>query len=224
MASGEIFGLAVPVLASIYRGLNTIFNNPVPRKSSNGFAIHYVYAWIAHFFKSHHVVNDELGKPMMTRYFGVSYEAPFDKASTRDRIQSGKDFFWHGTSFRSDLDLTFEENGGLSVPRLGYFMSLHSRYLSLQCEDHCVVESYSPHRFSRRFGFYQNILGDLKKRIQTGTLKELYQYYQSFTHSNTSSIVLIPSSSTNFEKRVTGSYTDWWKKFARMTLLMVLIH
>ena len=131
MTSGEIFGLAVPVLASIYRGLNTIFNNLIPSKSSNGFAIHYVYAWIAHFFKSHRVVNDELGKPVMTRYSGVSYEALFDEVSARDRIQSGKDFFRRGTSFRSDLDLTFEDNGGLSVPRLGYFMSLRPRYLSL---------------------------------------------------------------------------------------------
>ena len=123
MASGKVFGLAVPVLASIYRGLNAIFNNPVPNKSSNGFTVHYVYAWIAHFFKSHRVVNNELGKPMMTRYSRVSYEAPFDKVSARDRIRFGRDFFWHGTSFRSDLDLTFEDNGRLSVPRLGYFMS-----------------------------------------------------------------------------------------------------
>uniref|UniRef100_A0A7N2MVQ0 Aminotransferase-like plant mobile domain-containing protein n=1 Tax=Quercus lobata TaxID=97700 RepID=A0A7N2MVQ0_QUELO len=170
MASGEIFGLAVPILASIYRGLNTIFNNPVPSKSSNGFAVHYVYAWMSHFFKSHRVVNDELEKPMMTRYSGVSYEVPFEEVSARDRIRSGKDFFWHGTSFRSDLDLTFEDNGGLSVLRLGYFMSLCFGYLSLRCEDHCVVESYSPHRFSRRFGFYQNIPSDLKKRIQTAKI------------------------------------------------------
>nr|POE91534.1 hypothetical protein CFP56_23726 [Quercus suber] len=56
---------------------------------------------------------------MMTRYSKVSYEAPFDEVSARDCIRSGKDFFWHGTSFRSDLNLTFEDNGGLSVPRLG---------------------------------------------------------------------------------------------------------
>ena len=148
---------------------------------------------------------------MMTRYSRASYEAPFDEASARDRIRSSKDFFWHGTLFRLDLDLTFEDNGGLFVPRLGYFMSLHSGYLSLRCEDHCIVESYSPHQFSRRFGFYQNIPGDLKKRIQ----KELYQYYQSFTCSNTSSIVLIPSSSTDFEKRVTRSYTGWWKNICK---------
>ena len=69
MASGEVFGLAVPILASIYRGLNIIFNNPVPSKSSNGFAVHYVYAWIAHFFKSHRVVNDELGKAYDDKIF-----------------------------------------------------------------------------------------------------------------------------------------------------------
>ena len=99
---------------------------------------------------------------MTTRYSGVSYEVPFTEASVRDCIRSGKDFFRHGTSFRFDLDLTFEDNGGLPITRLGYFMSLCFGYLSLRCEDHCVVESYSPHRFSIRFGFYQNIPSYLK--------------------------------------------------------------
>ena len=54
MASGRSFGLAVLVLASIYHGLNTICSSPTLSKTNgSGFAGHYVYAWIAHFFSSH---------------------------------------------------------------------------------------------------------------------------------------------------------------------------
>ena len=54
IASGRSFRLAVLVLASIYRGLNTICSSPTLSKTNgSGFAGHYVYAWIAHFFSSH---------------------------------------------------------------------------------------------------------------------------------------------------------------------------
>ena len=43
MANGHLFGLATPVLASIYRGLNTISSSPTSSKSGASFAIHYVY-------------------------------------------------------------------------------------------------------------------------------------------------------------------------------------
>lgn len=46
MANVCSFDLAIPVLASIYRGLNTISSYPTPSNFVSGFAIHYVYAWI----------------------------------------------------------------------------------------------------------------------------------------------------------------------------------
>ncbi|KAK7819006.1 hypothetical protein CFP56_040729 [Quercus suber] len=77
MANGHSFGLPAPVLASIYRGLNTISSSPTPSKSGASFAIHYVYAWLAHFFRSNRITNDKLSDPLMTKYSGVGYASPF---------------------------------------------------------------------------------------------------------------------------------------------------
>ena len=90
-------------------------------------------------------------------------------------------------------------------------MSLRSGYLSLRCEEQHTIEAYSPHRFSRRFGFHQAIPSDLKEEIHTGSLKDLHQFYQSFTRCNTDSTVLIPAFATDFGSRVKHSYKQWWE-------------
>ena len=90
-------------------------------------------------------------------------------------------------------------------------MSLRLGYLSLRCEDQHIVEAYSPHRFSRRFGFHQDIQSDLKEEIHTGSLKDLYQFYQSFTCYNTDSKVLILAFTADFGSRVRHSYKQWWQ-------------
>jgi hypothetical protein len=212
MANGRVFSLATSVLASIYRGLTMISKSPVSRKTDDGFAIHYVCAWISHFFKTHRVVNSKLDKPLMVKYSGVGSAAVFDELSAREHIQSGKNFIWHGTTFKTKYDKTFIDNESLSLLKLSYLISLRSGYLSLQCEDYHIVESYSPHRFSRRFGFYQEIPGDLKEQINTGSLEEMYQFYKSFTRYRTSSKVFVLARSTDFGSRVTQGHEEWWQK------------
>nr|POE50480.1 hypothetical protein CFP56_58458 [Quercus suber] len=145
----------------------------------------------------------------MTKYSGVGYATPFSEFSARKHIRTANDFLWHETSFKKSYDQTFIDNDHLSIQKFDYFMSLCSRYLSLRCEDQHTIEAYSPHRFSRRFGFHQGIPSDLKEEIRTGSLKDLHQFYQSFTRCNTDSKVLIPSFATNFGSRVKHSYKKW---------------
>ena len=64
------------------------------------------------------------------------------------------------------------------------------------------MEAYSPHRFNRCFGFHQDIPSDLNEEIHTGSLKDLNQFYQSFTHCNTDSKVPISAFATDFGSRV----------------------
>ncbi|KAL3524576.1 hypothetical protein ACH5RR_012948 [Cinchona calisaya] len=52
-----------------------------------------------------------------------------------------------------------------------YFMSLLSSYLSLQCEDLCVVEIYSLHRFTRQFGFCQYLPGEHSEELPISVLE-----------------------------------------------------
>ena len=94
-------------------------------------------------------------------------------------------------------------------------MSLRSGYLSLWCEDQHIVEAYSPLRFSQRFGFHQDNPSDLKEEIHTSSLKDLYQFYQSFTYCNTDSKVLISAFAIDFGSRVKHSYKQWWEGVCR---------
>nr|POF09750.1 hypothetical protein CFP56_21388 [Quercus suber] len=126
MANGRSFGLAAPVLASFYRGLNTISSSPTPSKSGASFAIHYVYAWVAHFFRSNRITNDKLSDPLMTKYSGVGYASPFSEFSAPKHIRTANDFLWHGTAFKKSYDQTFIDNDHLSIQKFDYFMSLRS--------------------------------------------------------------------------------------------------
>ena len=143
----------------------------------------------------------------MTRYFGVGSVNLFDESSAHALIQFANDFPWHSIE---DFDQDFIDNGRLFILKLGYFTYIRSRYLSLRCKDQYIVESYSPHRFSRRFGFHQDILGDLKKEIHINSLMDLYQFYRFFIHHNTNSKVLISAFSTNFGNRLKHSYRECW--------------
>ncbi|KAL0395045.1 UNVERIFIED_CONTAM: hypothetical protein Slati_4470700 [Sesamum latifolium] len=56
MASGRRVSLAIPVLASIYEGLNIIATSSRPTRTSHSFPVHFVYAWLASYFKTHYPV------------------------------------------------------------------------------------------------------------------------------------------------------------------------
>ena len=81
-----------------------ISKSPVSRKTNDGFTIHYVYAWISHFFKTHRVVNRKLDKPLMVKYSGVGSATVFDELSAHEHVQLGKNFIWHGTTFKTEFD------------------------------------------------------------------------------------------------------------------------
>ncbi|MCD7459579.1 hypothetical protein HAX54_041348 [Datura stramonium] len=53
-----------------------------------------------------------------------------------------------------------DSNDALDL-ELNYFMSIHFGYLSLRNGNSIIIEPYSPHRFSRQFGFYQRIPSSL---------------------------------------------------------------
>ena len=64
LAKGHEYSLAVPMLASIYRGLNGISESSRPWQSYSYFSIHYVYGWLAHYFSTHYLIPDETHGPV----------------------------------------------------------------------------------------------------------------------------------------------------------------
>ena len=182
MANVCSFDLAILVLASIYRGLNTISSSPTPSNFISSFAIHYIYAWIWHFFRSNRIINDKLPNPLMTKCFGVCYASPFSKLSAREHIRTATNFLCYRIAFKKSYGQTFINKEHLSSKKFDYFMSLLQRYPSIWCEDQHIVEPYIPRRFSQRFRIHQDIPSDLKEENHTDSLKDLYQFYQSCTH------------------------------------------
>jgi len=89
MASGRTFILVVPMLASIYYGLNGTTNAVKPSYSRSFFPGRYLYGWVTHYFKTHHVINSTPSGPLMVRYCG-SQTKHNNIGDARNLIHEGK--------------------------------------------------------------------------------------------------------------------------------------
>ncbi|KAL0319664.1 UNVERIFIED_CONTAM: hypothetical protein Sradi_5227900 [Sesamum radiatum] len=87
MASGRRVSLAILVLASIHEGLNTIATSSRPTRTSPSFPVHFVYAWLASYFKTHYPV---LRGPKMTRFSGEGGAKYYDVQEARKRIHKAR--------------------------------------------------------------------------------------------------------------------------------------
>ncbi|CAL2276472.1 unnamed protein product [Prunus armeniaca] len=65
MAHGVSFGLAVPVLASIYKGLNDISSVDDLGNCTIVLPFHYVYGWLGEYFDTHFTSSSEKSIPIM---------------------------------------------------------------------------------------------------------------------------------------------------------------
>ncbi|KAK4404355.1 hypothetical protein Sango_0804100 [Sesamum angolense] len=94
MANGRRVNLAIPVLASIYEGLNTVATSPKPAGTNHSFPIHFVYAWLACYFKTHYSVWQELRGPKMMRFFGEGGAKYYEPREARKRIHKAEFVSW----------------------------------------------------------------------------------------------------------------------------------
>ncbi|KAM1264728.1 hypothetical protein ACFX2J_034502 [Malus domestica] len=91
-------------------------------------------------------------------------------------------------------------------------MSLRSGFVSLRQEDRCIVQPYSPHRFSRQFGFVQNLPGKLKEKNQSASLQAVYMHWKSCTRACTNVVITLPTKDEFKSNPVTRVYARWWSK------------
>ncbi|KAF3633096.1 hypothetical protein FXO38_11436 [Capsicum annuum] len=89
MADKQIFSLAVPVLSNIYNGLNRFYKSLQLEQLKVSFPIHYVYGWIANYFKMHFPLSNGPSIPLMTAYSGEGGAMYFDGERTRKCIHQG---------------------------------------------------------------------------------------------------------------------------------------
>ncbi|KAG5596076.1 hypothetical protein H5410_037308 [Solanum commersonii] len=82
-------------------------------------------------------------------------------------------------------------------------------------------EPYSPHRFSRQFGYCQDVPGALIKHHYDGSLLVLVQLWNSCVHLGSSSKIIIPMRPSNKGSLMTCEYSDWWPSHREILLTQV---
>ncbi|KAL2931549.1 Hexon-interlacing protein [Bienertia sinuspersici] len=211
LASGQRTSLVIPVLASIYRGLNELSHSSTPGRQCSNFPTHYVYAWTAQYFRSHRMSVHNFAGAQMIAFHGTSNVKKLTSAEAKAFVRSGKDINWIGNSTHDTSDRKLIDDG-LSRLDIDFLLSIRSCYLTLRYDDEYVVEPYSPHRFSRQFGFCQNIPGELKPYSQKISLQYLWSLFQTSIRVGTKSSFLIPAGGMNIGicSRVTAPFKLWW--------------
>ncbi|KAH0720111.1 hypothetical protein KY284_005141 [Solanum tuberosum] len=125
MASGKRVSLAVPVLASIYHGLNKISNSSQLDHIRVCFPIYYVYGWLAYYLKTHYPLTSGPSLPRMVVYSGEGAAKYFDKDEARKRVHRGKSIVWNETMLSRPHPTYYIDDGKAPELELAYFMSLH---------------------------------------------------------------------------------------------------
>ncbi|KAK6153625.1 hypothetical protein DH2020_013264 [Rehmannia glutinosa] len=105
--SGRRVGLVVPVLASIYKGLNKIAGSSRPSRIYSTFPVHFVYG-------------------------GAKY---YDPADARKRIHKGELVSLTCTMITKEKDFTCVDNGNAEEFERNYFLAIRSNYLPLRQEN-----------------------------------------------------------------------------------------
>ena len=94
VATGRPFCLAIPVLVSLYQGLNKIaHSSPMISRSGACFPVHYIYGWLGLYFKTHYEIN--VPGPKMVVYSREGEAKHFDEHEARKLIK-GTSMQWGG--------------------------------------------------------------------------------------------------------------------------------
>ncbi|XP_070014403.1 uncharacterized protein [Nicotiana sylvestris] len=210
MARGVKFSLAVLLLASIYHGLREISTSNDLIASDVIFPIHYVCGWMGEYFETHHRVNHMNRSLPLCKILGEKVDKYFNLSDARRLFQRDDARQLYHLALLRGKELHFTENGKLSDSFSEFFISLRSSYLTLRHDATFIVESYNPHRFSRQFGFCQDIPGDLMEQPYDGTLQALVQLWDSSTRLGTSLKFIVPLRPLNDVTLMTREYIDWW--------------
>ncbi|KAL0411541.1 UNVERIFIED_CONTAM: hypothetical protein Slati_3743800 [Sesamum latifolium] len=152
MASGRRVSLAIFVLANIYEGLNTSATSPRSARTSPSFPVHFVYAWLASYFKTHYPVWQGLHGPKMTRFFGEGGAKYYNPREAQKRIHKAEFVSWACDMIVKNKPFKFVDNGDAEELDHNYFIAIRSSYLTLHQGDKFIIDPYSPHRFEHQFG------------------------------------------------------------------------
>lgn len=210
MASGQPVSLAIPVLASIYQGLNRVVNSCRPSQEPAAFAIHYVYGWISHYFRTYFQVFRGIPNPKMVVYSGEGCAKYYDPKEARKRIHKGEQACWTCNVVTRGNDILYVDNDDPGDLERDHFTAIRSSYLTLRRGDYFDIEPYSPHRFSRQFGFCQEVPGSIDHDVRRCSLGDGLRYWRLCLLSRSMAKVRFPHNATFARRFFSSAYKKWW--------------
>ncbi|KAJ8432750.1 hypothetical protein Cgig2_011673 [Carnegiea gigantea] len=167
-----------------------------------------------HLFKAYHILRQRFDhKPTIEEWIafcGFGRTKTFDLDEARELISSGRGFCWN-SAIRHRLKATLVDNGQLSRADFAYFASIRLSYVCCRCEDSFVMEHYCPHRFSRQFGFHQDIPADIDFSILPSS-KIMLRLHQACIRYGTNSHVFFPGQCPSLERKFTRRFQEWWSQ------------
>ncbi|GAA0161895.1 hypothetical protein LIER_18108 [Lithospermum erythrorhizon] len=170
MGTGMIVSLAIPVLASIYKGLSVITSSASSSTSPCCFPSHYLFCWMGTYLDPHSGVTSILAGPHMAKYGGLYRSIPYDSvAEARGRLNTYHPS-WSALRPRRQTSSVFLDHKPQSYEDVTSFLSQRTNMVGFHFDDRFAVEMYHPHRFSSQFGFDPSI----PERLQRSYLPSCY--------------------------------------------------
>ncbi|KAG5630502.1 hypothetical protein H5410_002219 [Solanum commersonii] len=121
----------------------------------------------------------------------------FDLVDARKLFQQVNVHNLHSLAMLQGKDLHIDDSVKLSTSWSDFLIGLRSSFVTLRLDDELIMEPYSPHRFSRPFGYCQDVPGALIKHHYDGSLLSLVQLWDSCVHLGSSSKIIIPMRPSN---------------------------
>nr|TKS09069.1 uncharacterized protein D5086_0000097120 [Populus alba] len=225
MAAGRQFSLAIPVLASIFKGLKEVQSALSVTARDIPFPIHFLSSWLAEKFGNHQTTISPSKLVGMMKYAGVGLAKHFNESQAHALFRDPKRVIFPALLPLAKVGVLYDD-GNLSILESDYFMCIRSGYLTLRYDDTFIFESYCPDRFSRQFGFCQHIPRDFGGRTGVPILEDVSQLWHSFTKLKTHSQCKLPLPPNDKLPLVTKRYMDWltprWSKVCSPEMKIIL--
>uniref|UniRef100_M1DUR1 Aminotransferase-like plant mobile domain-containing protein n=1 Tax=Solanum tuberosum TaxID=4113 RepID=M1DUR1_SOLTU len=145
MAHGEIFSLAVPVLASIYRGLRDISTSSNLGACNTLLPFHYVYGWIGEYFETNFRVTRPQRGVRMWQIFGEKMAKHFDLVDAHKLFQQVNVHDLHNLAMLHGKEFHIDDSRKLSTSWSDFLIGIHPSFVTLRLDDELIVEPYGPH-------------------------------------------------------------------------------
>ncbi|KAL0313574.1 UNVERIFIED_CONTAM: hypothetical protein Sradi_5756700 [Sesamum radiatum] len=139
---------------------------------------------------------------------GAKYYDP----QARKRIHKAEFVSWACNMIVKNRPFKFVDNADAEELDHNFFVAIRLSYLTLRQGDKFIIEPYSPHRFGRQFGYFQDVPGTLKYDTRATSLEEGLRYWRLCILSKSSSKAWLPGLPTKAKKFCSEAYKAWWAK------------